>query len=117
LSRPLIVSKETKNDESAWAARIKRRDRGLCCFERRVGPRMWVMCARKGTDGAHIYRRHHCGKARFVDSVGITACRDCHDNFDGRRSDIEVRVPVARRRAAYDTIKKVSKVMTIGDRP
>jgi len=116
LTRPLLVSKETKNDENAWAARVKKRDKGLCCMERRQG-RLWVMCGRKGTDGAHIYRRHHCGKAKFVDSVGITSCRECHDNFDGRSSSYEVRVPAARRRAAYDTIAKVSKVMTIGDRP
>jgi hypothetical protein len=110
----LIVSKETKNEESAWSTRIKKRDRGLCCFERRKG-RMFVMCGRQGTDGAHIYRRMHCGKAKFDDAVGITACRECHTAYDNYSED--VRVPVQRKRAAFDAIKKVSKVMTIGDRP
>jgi hypothetical protein len=114
MSRPLIVSKETKNTEAAWSQRIKRRDKGLCCFERRKG-RMWVMCARSGTDGAHIYRRPHCGKAKFDDAVGITACRECHDLYDNY--SLDVRVPVQRKRAAFDAIAKVSKVLTIGDRP
>jgi hypothetical protein len=116
MSRPLIANRETKNEESAWAARIKRRDGGKCQILR--SDRYWTACLRGGQlDGAHIYRRAQCAKAKFVDAVGISSCRDCHDVLDGRRWDYEVRVPLDRRRAAWDAIKLASKVMTIGDRP
>ena len=116
MSRPLIASRKTENEENAWAARIKRRDDGKCQLLR--SDKHFQPCGRGGQlDGAHIYRRASCAKAKFDDAVGVSACRDCHDMLDGRRWDYEVRVPIDRRRAAWDVIKLASKVMTIGDRP
>lgn len=114
MSKPLIVSKETKSDEAGWSRRIKARDKSLCQFERKVGG-SWRPCLRSGSDGAHIYRRWKCGKAKFDDAVGLTACRECHVLYDTYSAG--VRVPIARHRAAYDVIKAASKVMTIGERP
>lgn len=110
MTRPLIVKRETKNEESAWAGRVKRRDEHTCRFERNG-----ATCFRHGTDAAHIYRRHQCGKAKFADQVGITACRECHNAFDAY--SLLVRVPIERLRAAWDSINAVSKVNTIGERP
>ena len=116
MSLPLLASKEAINMEAAWSRRIKVRDGFLCRVERKVGLK-WRPCLRTATDGAHIVRRHQCAKAKFDDAVGVSACRDCHDMLDGRRSEYKVRVPIDRQRAAWDAIKLASKVMTIGDRP
>jgi hypothetical protein len=114
MSKPLIVNAETKAEETAWSARVKKRDKSLCQFLR--ADKGWKPCHRDGTDGAHIWRRWKCGKARFHDDVGIAGCRECHNSWDAYEYAL-VGVPIDRLRAAWDAITAVNKVNVIGDRP
>jgi len=114
VSKPLIANRETKNEESAWSARIKKRDKGLCQFER--ADKGWKPCHRSGTDSAHLYRRFQCGRAKFDDAVAVAACRDCHVSFDRYEYEV-VRAPIDRLRSAWDAINAVSRVMVMGPRP
>ena len=115
--KPIQARKDTKASESAWARRVKERDKYKCMFETRISIHndVYMQCGVKATDAAHIYRRWLCGKAKFHDDVGLAACRTCHTAFDQYVGN--VRVPIERHRAAYDAITAVCKIPLPGERP
>jgi hypothetical protein len=110
--KPLQPRKDTKAQESAWALRVKKRDKYLCQFESVL---TGLRCLQKASDAAHVYRRFYCGKAKFNDDVGMAACRTCHVEFDTYTGT--VRVPLGRQRAAWDAITAVCKIPLPGERP
>jgi hypothetical protein len=92
--------------DGAFSRKVKERDGNRCrmqvwhasgWLEHSVGA-----SSQNPLDAAHIYPRGQCGKFWDEPIVGVTACRDCHDRYDGKQKDgVFVRVPPERERAAY----------------
>ena len=54
MSRPLVANRETKNEESAWSARLKRRAGGKCQLLR-SDKQYRVWCARVKIYGKNVW--------------------------------------------------------------
>jgi len=99
--------------DAAFSRNVKERDGHRCRMERWDGSR-YVEHGIKGDpcnplDAAHIYGRPHLPPSiRFEAIVGLTACRDCHEEYD-RHGD-RVRVPLKREFTAFKAINMASKV-------
>jgi hypothetical protein len=111
MNKPMRSHRKTTDvdklkEETAWAKRVKERDGYRCQFEHWDG-NQWVTCGQRSAPhnplfAAHIYGRDNCGKVKFVDEVGITACVNDHDRYDRRIHDnVIVRIPPEREAVAY----------------
>ena len=90
MSRPLLIRKDTKNDEKRWAYEVKQRDSWRCRIQRKMFGK-WVTCMRPATDAAHVFKRADCGQLRFADRcLGVAGCRGCHDALHAHTTDARV---------------------------
>ena len=110
MSRPMLARKDTRADEDRQRRAVRARDGNVCRFEVWTAGNGWLPCGKKSaSDTCHVYPRRECGKAVFHDDVALLGCRDCHDAYDGRTFELQVRVPPAREEAAWAVIAASSR--------
>ncbi len=85
------------------------RDGEHCQMETASGS-AWMVCKRRATQAAHVYRRRECGRAKYDPDVVVMACEPCHRSYDDD-SRYDVRVRPEHEERAWAAIIKASKVL------